>query len=156
MGFDTKKFKNADFKDRVETVPVPELKEFFEKDEKPVWKVRNLTGIEVGRINETGDKYKRLGAASKAMDGNDKEKVEAFKTLFGISETMSSKTAMHTEVLIAGSVEPLCDVGLASMIRDRFPVAFANITGRIYKLTGMGAEPGKPKSSGDAVTSEQV
>jgi len=156
MGFDTKKFKNADFNDRVESVPVPELKEFFDEDEDQVWKVRNLTGIEVGRINETGEKYKRLDAAAKAMDGNSKEKVEAFKTLFGVSGAMSSETAKQTEVLISGSVEPVCDVELASIVRDRFPVAFAKITRKIYQLTGQGAELGKPKGSGAAVTSEQV
>ena len=90
------------------------------------------------------------------MDGNSKEKVEAFKTLFGISGAMSAETAKQTEVLIAGSVEPACDVELASLIRDRFPVIFATLTRKIYQLTGLGAEPGKQKGSGNATTSEQA
>jgi len=156
MSFDTKRFKSADFSAREESVPVKELREFFEDGEDPVWIVRNLTGIEVGRINETGEKYKRLDAASKAMDGNAKEKIEAFKTLFGVSGAMSSETAKQTEVLIAGSVDPVCDVELASMIRDRFPVVFATLTRKIYQLTGQGAEPGKHKGSGKEMMSEQA
>jgi len=156
MSFDIKKFKSSDFSAREESVPVKELREFFEDGEDPVWIVRNLTGIEVGRINETGEKYKRLDAASKAMDGNAKEKIEAFKTLFGVSGAMSSETAKQTEVLIAGSVDPVCDVELASMVRDRFPVVFATLTRKIYQLTGQGAEPGKHKGSGKEMMSEQA
>lgn len=156
MGFDAKKFKNTDFSTREEDVPVPELEEFFGPDEEKVWRVRNLTGIEVGRVNETGEKYKRLDAAAKAIDGTQKEKVEAFKALFGVSQGMSQETAKQTEVMVLGSVDPVCDVELAGLIRDRFPVTFANITRKIYQLTGQGAEPGKRTGSGGNKTSEQA
>ena len=48
MGFDIEKFENANFKDRIETVPVPRLKRFFKlkKGEEPVWIIRGLTGFE--------------------------------------------------------------------------------------------------------------
>lgn len=156
MGFDTKKIKNTNFSMRTADVPVPELKAFFDEGDEAVWEVRNLTGIEVGRVNETGEKYKRLDAAAKALDGTQKEKIEAFKTLFGISQEMSQETAKQTEVLIIGSVDPVCDIELACLIRDRFPVAFSIITRKIYELTGQGAVPGKPQSSGDKGTSEQA
>lgn len=154
MGFDTKKIKNTDFSSRTAEVPVPELKAFFGQGDESVWKVRNLTGIEVGRVNETGEKYKRLDAAAKALDGTQKEKIEAFKTLFGISQEMSQETAKQTEILIIGSVDPVCDIEVACLIRDRFPVAFSTITRKIYELTGQGAVPGKPKGSGGKSTSE--
>ena len=34
MGFDTETFENTTFKDRVEDIPVPNLKKFFGDDEK--------------------------------------------------------------------------------------------------------------------------
>jgi len=156
MGFDTKKFKNADFSNRVEHVKVPELKDFFNDDSECVWQVRNLTGIEVGRVNETGEKYRRLDAAAKAMDGDQKEKVEAFKVLFGVANGMCTETAKQTEVLIVGSVEPVCDPELASIIRDRFPGTFAKLVRKIYQLTGLGADLGKSGGSGADLTLESV
>lgn len=156
MGFDVKKIKNTDFSARTAGVPVPELKDFFDDGEKPVWTVRNLTGVEVGMVNEVGEKYKRLDAAAKAFNGTHKEKIEAFKALFGVSQEMPQETAKQTEILTIASVEPVCDIELACLIRDKFPVVFATITRKVYELTGLGAVPGKPKCSGEVVTSEQA
>jgi len=155
MSFDTKKFKTAKFSPRTEEVEVPELKEFF-KEGKAVFVVRNLTGAEVGKVNETGEKYKQFDAASKALAGDQKEKITAFKVLFGISEGLTEDTAKKTEAMMTGTVSPECDPELAGLIRDRFPVVFTKITNKIYQLTGQGAMPGKPVGSGKKKKSKQA
>lgn len=154
--FDAKKFKNTKYTPRTDIVSVPSLADFFDKDEKPEWKVRNLTGAELGLLDAVSEKYKQFNAASKALSGTDKEKVKAFKTLFGINEGLTPETARRTEAVIIGSVEPKCDAELASLIRDRTAGDFKQIADKIYILTGLGAEPGKQKGSGKKQTSESV
>lgn len=147
MGFDDKAFKQANFKARTDDIRVPELADFFGDDD-PVWTVRGITGLEVGKANQVEEKYKQVDAAGKAMAGDQKEKIEAFKTLFGITEGLSPDFAKRTEILVMASVNPVCDIDMACRVRDHFPGVFVRLTQRIYELTGLGSEPGKLKGSG--------
>ena len=63
MPFDSKKFMGTGFVPREQKVPVPTFKDFFENGEKPVWTIRGLTGEQIARANEAGDRL----AASRAM-----------------------------------------------------------------------------------------
>jgi hypothetical protein len=59
---------------------VPDLKEFFEEGAEPLWRVRNLTGHELGRVNEAAERNKNVSAILEALvSANAKEKVEAVK-----------------------------------------------------------------------------
>ncbi len=92
MPFDIDKFQSATFKFREEEIPVPELKEFFSEGEKPVWRVRNLTGMEIFVVNEAMERNSRKNEAIEAiMSGERKERVEAMKeiamTLPGMTPT---------------------------------------------------------------------
>ena len=62
MGFDSKKFIKTKFTPRIEEIDVPDLKDFFPAGEKPVWKVRGLTGQELGRANEALDRSKDMAS----------------------------------------------------------------------------------------------
>lgn len=145
--FDVKSFKNSDFTARVEDVPVPGLAQFFAKGTDPVFKVRNLTGVEIGQIDSTGSKYRQVDVAAKALHGTEKEKIEAFKKLFGMSDKMTEQTARDTAALARGSVAPKCDLELAAFVRDRYPAVFSRLVRKIYELSELGACPGEPKGS---------
>ncbi len=147
MAFDVKKIKKTKFSSRESDVSVPELTEFFDADEPAVWKVRNLSGMEVGQVNETAKKYQQIEVAQKALVGTHEEKIKAFKSIFGVVDGLSEEMARRTEVLILGSVSPECDKDLAGIIREKYPLAFVKITDKIYEMTGLGAVPGKPKPS---------
>ena len=52
MAFDEKKFMNTKFTPRERDVKVPDMKDFFEPNEKPIFRVRGLTGHELARVHE--------------------------------------------------------------------------------------------------------
>ena len=52
MAFNADKFTNTKYKDRVEEVKVPELKNFFDEGEEPVWVVRALPATQVAIANQ--------------------------------------------------------------------------------------------------------
>jgi len=146
--FDTKKFKKTKFQNRTEEVPVADLAEFFDEGESPVWVVRGLTGQEVGQTKEAAAKNKNLSAVIEALEAAAKsEKVQGLTKALGVDE-IPQNIAERFEQLTLGSVEPTCDVDLARLLCERYPVMFYELTNKILALTGKGMEPGKPKGSG--------
>ena len=154
MAFKTEDFKSALYEPRVGEVPVPELKPFFDNG-KPVWKVKGLTGQEVGRANDAADRNKKI---SKVVEGvlsdNPKKIAQAVKQV--IDPDTPQDVAKRLEHMILGSVEPICDLELALKICERFPIEFYSITNKILELTGLGHLPGKPKPSGKTQKSGQA
>lgn len=145
MPFDTEKFQSAAFKFREEEIPVPELKEFFSEGEKPVWRVRNLTGMEIFVVNEAMERNSRKNEAIEAiMSGERKERVEAMKeiamTLPGMTPT---EYVRRLEALQIGSVEPKVTKEIAVKLAENFGNTFTHLSNRILILTHQGAEPGK-------------
>lgn len=79
MAFDQDKFMATGFVAREDTVPVPDLKGFFNKTEKPLWKVRGLKGVEIGRAREASDKNKTIKAVVEGLlENNSKKKQRPF------------------------------------------------------------------------------
>ena len=58
--FDSKKFLKTKFTPRTADVPVPDLREFFSDGTPAVWKVRGLTGHELGRAAEAAERNKSV------------------------------------------------------------------------------------------------
>jgi len=145
MPFDIDKFQSATFKFREEEIPLPELKDFFSEGEKPVWRVRNLTGMEIFVVNEAMERNSRKNEAIEAiMSGERKERVEAMKeiamTLPGMTPT---EYVRRLETLCLGSVEPKVTKEIAVKIAENFGNVFTHLSNRILILTSQGAEPGK-------------
>jgi hypothetical protein len=154
MPFDTKQFHKTKFKARTEDVPVPDLAGFFPDGESPVWTVRGLTGKEVGISAEAVSKNKNLTAVVDALASTvQAEKVQGLKDALGIGKVPDdiAKRIAHLE---AGSVSPKCDTELALKICEHFPIIFYELTNVILKLTGQGAELGKPVASTQTPESE--
>jgi hypothetical protein len=160
MAFDSKAFLRTKFERRTGEVPIEALKEFFEKGERPVWKVQSLTGQELGAANAAAERSQNLSAIVEAVQGRYKDKVKAFKGMLGLTDDMPVDVAKRIEMILVGSVEPdLQNEGgldLALKILEAFPIEFYLITNEITKLTGQGHIVGKPRPSGKKKTSNTV
>ncbi|MCP5006927.1 MAG: hypothetical protein GY941_23715 [Planctomycetes bacterium] len=154
MTFNVKAFKQEKFKVRTEDVPVPDLKQWFKKGTKAVWKVRGLKGKEVGVAKVAAAKNKSLaGIITMLQSAKVAEKTEAMEAVMDMAkDQVPENIAERLEHMILGSVKPKCDINLALKVCERYPVDFYNITTRILKLTGLGMMPGKHKRSGKKPT----
>ncbi|MBI9092798.1 MAG: hypothetical protein JEZ12_26580 [Desulfobacterium sp.] len=150
MGFDLKKYKKTKFEHATADVPLPPVfADFFGEGEAPVWKVRGLTGQEIGRVQVAAAKNLNLSAMADAMaSGKGKEKVKAFKEMLGVDEEKTPQALAEAfEKIVIGSVEPKVDLENVILLCTRSPTAFYNIHARIKELTDGGMVPGKSKGS---------
>lgn len=157
MDFDVNKFTNTAFKRREEDVPVPDLRDWFKglkEGEKPVWRVRGLTGEELARVNEASARNRNKNAVIDALNSDKSEKVtDAIRELIGTGSSVPDDLARRIELLTMGSVAPECTHQVAVKLAEAFPVEFYELTTKITQLTGLGSEPGKPKRSSSTQTS---
>lgn len=139
MPFDMKAFKKADFEARTGEVHVPGLKDFFDEGEKPVFKVRSVSGIEMAKANEATKKNRNLQTLLEGMLGGEaKEQVASFKSALGLDEKVPDDIAKRIELFTMAVVEPEVDREMAVLLSERFPVEFTTITNKILELTGKG------------------
>lgn len=153
---DLAKFMNASLAPREAEVPVPELADFFGKDEQPIWKVRGLTAAEVARSREASDRSEKIKSLVEAMAG-DGDKAAAIRENLGLSgDEVPEDVSRRIEMLCCGSISPALDDehrDVAVQLAAAFPIKFYEITNAIQELTGQGAELGKRKPSGGKKTS---
>ncbi|MFW9899903.1 MAG: hypothetical protein ACFFDY_01290 [Candidatus Thorarchaeota archaeon] len=150
MGFDVNKFQNAKFIERIESVKMEVLRDYFDPKEDPIFKVRNLTGEELGRVNQAVQKNKNVAAILDGLLSNiDRDKIEAIKQTIGTSDAkVPDDIARRLEMIQLGSVDPKVDLSLAKKLCRCFPIEFYDLTNAITRLTGLGSELGKAKPSG--------
>ena len=157
---DLTKFMAANFAQREAIIDVPELKEFFGKDEKPQWTVRGMTAAELGRAKETASEgMSTLRSLISALSGSDAEKASAIREAAGLSdEAVPQDVAQRIEFLMAASVSPKLEAeqrDIAVKLAEHFPTTFYSLTNKILELTGQGSEVGKRRVSGKAKESAQ-
>ncbi len=144
MNFDIKKFEAANFKDRVESVPVPRLTQFFsdkgKKKATPAWKVRGLTGEESAIAKQAVSENKNIDAILQAIGSKGKKDlVEGIKELAGLSsDNVPDELVQRYSWLENGSVDPVCSHEMAMKLAQNFPEDFYLLTNKIMQLTGMG------------------
>ena len=157
MGFDSKRFLATQFIPREEDVPVKDLKDFFGEGDKPVWRVRGLTGYELGKVEEIKRRNRKIENIIEGIvsDGSRKQ-VQAIRQLIGNTKEATDDIAKRLEMLVIGSVDPECDLDLAIKLLTAFPIEFFDLTNRVNLLTGKGHIPGKAKPSGKTPKSEQA
>lgn len=150
MSFDVKKFLKAKFTHRIEGVPVPDLAAYFPEGIKPVWKVRGLTGQELGQANEAAARNTTILAILEGIASRmSKEQTQAVKELIGVGGSTPQDVAKRLEQLMIGSVDPVCTQDLAVRLCEVYPVEFWELTNTIVRLTGLGQMPGKQEPSGE-------
>jgi len=154
MPFKAKEFKKAKFAYRTEAVPLPDLKDWF--DGPPEWIVKGLNGNELAHCKEMAQRNRKtIKAILETLASQQSEDVvEAVKHLTGTDGSVPMDIALRAELLVVGSVDPVCDIVLALKLNMTHPIEFQYLTKRIESLTGMGYEPGKSKPSGIEPTSD--
>lgn len=150
MAFKRDAFVDARLEPRRSEVPVSDMAHWFDDGDQPVWRIRGLTGKQLGQANEAAERNKNVNAILQAIASrNTKKKAQGVKDLLGLNtEDMPQDIAKRIEILIMGSVEPECDLQLALKVCQAHPVEFFAITQEILRLTGQGSTLGKPMPSG--------
>ena len=143
MGFKATDFKKARLSPRTETLPLPDLADWF--DGTPEWTVKGLNGNELARCKEKAARNRKtITAIIEALSTERTEDaVSAVKTLTGTDGAVPMSVALRLELLMAGSVEPACDIELAAKLNMAHPAEFQLLTTTIMRLTGLGHAPGK-------------
>lgn len=149
MPFDMKGFKKAEFRDRTEDVPVPELKQWFAEDEDPVFTVRGLTGVEVAIGRQAAEKYSNLKAVmEKIASSMAQEKADGINDVLALGNNTPEEAARRVEHLRLGCVSPELDAEAAAKFFEAYPITAYTLTNKIIALTGEGKTPGESKPSG--------
>jgi len=141
MGFDTKKFSNQQFEPRFKDIPVPELMDFFEEGELPVWKIRCLSGPELGYCKNSAKNDKAIDSMlGLLVSENISEKVEGLRNLFdlGVKNNRIGDIPERIHMLVQSSVDPICSLELAIKLSKVYPVVFYNLTNSILSISGKG------------------
>jgi hypothetical protein len=151
MGFDAKAFMKTKFVPRTAEVPVKALASFFPEGEKPIWVVRGLTGVEVAKSREIGEKTQRMQALADAFAAASKsEIVDELKESFGLGNENPLDFNKRIDQIVMGSVEPQVTQEQVVRLATVAPVEFYSISQKILELTGLGQEAEKkPPPSGE-------
>lgn len=146
--FDKKKFMKTALEPRTESVPVPDLKEFFDEGAETVWIVRGLSGHELGRVNEAKERNRNIEAIMQSlMSEKSAEKADAIRQLLGMDDSTPADIVRRIEMLTIGSVDPEIDHEFAVRLCTFYPVEFMLLSNAITKLTGQGAQVKKKLTS---------
>ena len=157
MAFDIEKFTESELNYRITDVKVPSLKEFFEKDEAPVWQVKGLTGHELAKVNEAIKLNKDVVSILSGISSEiHSEKIDAIKETLGINDTSPDDLVRRIAALKFASISPVITQEISVKLADSFPTIFYLLTNKIFELTGDGKSLGESKASGEIVTSEAV
>lgn len=152
MPFDAKKFKSTKWEPSVQEIEVDELKDFFKDGEKPVWKVRALTGVELARVREAVENNLKLKQqVERLFSKRPQEAADAADKII-MGPDIPSDIARRIEMLILGSVDPKCDLELAKKLCEHKGTLFHSLTNTILQLSGIGSVPGGSKPSGKTKT----
>ena len=144
MPFDAEKFLNTKMQPRTADVPVPGLSDWFDGEEKPLWKVRGISGQELGQAKQAVENRKDIAAlVAGIIGGQSAEKAESARKIMNIDDTVPANVALNIHLVKLGSVEPVCDEDMSVKLCTCFPVEFQIISKKILELTGQGQEPGK-------------
>lgn len=146
MGFDSERFKRAEYTPRVEKVTIPELAEFFGAGEAPEFVVRGLTASELHIALEASIRTKSVDAVVKAI-ATQQDQVEAIRRALGTSSETPGEISKRQSMLVFGTVSPVIDEGVAVALAKNFPAEFFLLTNHIRDLTGQGASRVKPRPS---------
>lgn len=152
---DLKAFENAQFTERTKDVPVLQLAGFFKEGEKPIWKIRCITGSEMFYAREAALKSQKGMAEliEEFTTGSlSEETTELLKSQIGLTVS-TEKAPIHRDVvlrrhvLVYGSIPP-CPENIAVKLSNEYGEVFQKITNELFGLYAEGNDPGELKGSG--------
>jgi len=153
MSIDLKKLKTTKFKDRTKDIEVEPLKDFFSKDDKPIWTVKALSGEELYLVRQAVERSRNIDElVSQLVSGSPKKKVEAALKSLGISDDLPEEYIRRLHCLRHGSAKPdlkndVEGLEICKIIAENHAVLFNRLTDEIMALTGLG-KLGEFKSAG--------
>lgn len=146
MSFDVNRFVNARWIPRTEDYIVtnPTILAYFDKDDKAIYKLRGLSGVELGACNLAATmEPERLALIEAIAARNLKEIQEHLKNTVGIGDLSPIDMSKRLEYMLKGLVDPEPSFDLCKTWLIAFPVEFIDITHIILKLTGQGHVSGE-------------
>lgn len=156
MGFNAEKFNNAEFEIPTRKIEVPQLADWFDKADEAFWTVKGLTAEESAITQEAQERNKSIGALMGAIvNATGKEQSDAIRSAVGLGDELPADVVRRIEILVQGSVDPICDRDTAIKLGTFFPTVFYRLSNNILELTGEGANVvGKHKRSTKQTTSK--
>ena len=146
--FDIQKFRDAKAVPRIKEIPVPQLIKFFEEGEKPIIKIRNITGHELAACKEAVVNNARIRAmVEKLVSSDSKQKAAGICEALGVSDKTPDDLVRRINILRYGMLEPEITNEDAVRFASIWPELFYDITNQIFILTGLGADLGELNAS---------
>jgi hypothetical protein len=143
MSFNVEKFDAAQVTIVTKTIPVPELKAFFE-DEIPEWEIRCLTGTELFVANEAASVASKTKVIIEAIaSGSDAGLKKGLETFLNKNDEMVPEELVRRHKLLEFGSIPPCPENICVKLAHNKPTTFTKITNEIIKLTGDGADLGE-------------
>ena len=144
MAFDYDKFDQASVTFPTEKIPVPQLKDFFGEGEKPEWEIKPLTGLELGIVEEAGQKSEAMRKLFEALVGNSVDKMKSgFDELFNLGDDPTPSQYLRWITMFELGSVPRCPKHIAVKVAHSQAGVFRTIVHEISKLSAMGADLGK-------------
>lgn len=148
MGFDIEKFRQAQFESRTKEIQAEALKVFFGKDEKPVFKIRNLTAEELAKVRDSVQRKKDIDSVVNLLASQGaKSKADGIKKALGWDDHPDDFVRRLT-IMEIGTVDPRLERDVCVKISEVNSMLFQKITDEIMLLSGEGQKLGEPNASG--------
>jgi len=144
MAFDYDKFDQTTVLFPTRKVPVPQLSAFFPEGEAPEWEIKPLTGLELGIVEEAGQKSEAMRHLFEALAGNTVDKMKSgFDELFNLGDDPTPAQYLRWVTIFELGSVPRCPKHIAVKIAHAQAGVFRNIVHEISKMSAMGADLGK-------------
>ncbi len=148
MTFNAEAFMATRFEPRTRDFPVPQLKRWFDKGDKAVWKIRALSGAELGNADEASRQKGALESMLKALTSiNSKDIQHEVEKLVGNTKEKPESIAKRMYHLHYGTVWPgpeeYCPFEIVRKICDEFSLLFLALSTAVLELSGEGNIPQK-------------
>lgn len=137
MPFNPEKFRAATYEDRVKTIPMPLLADYFDEGESPELTVRGLSADEVFASMEAGNTQKTIDDVLTSIESNESKR-EQLREVLGIKLDLSPEFVRKLHLFILGVINPKIERDIALKIQRCFPSEFLLVCNTINALTGQG------------------
>lgn len=148
MGFNVEKFMATNFEPNTREYPVPQLALWFDEGEKAIWKIKALSGAELGNADEASRQKGALEAIVNALTSvSSKDVKKEVERLIGHTKEKPESIAKRMYHLHYGTIwdgpEERVPFEVVRKICDEFSILFLELTNAVLILSGEGNIPEK-------------
>lgn len=146
MPFDYNKFEAASTTFPTKDIPVPTLTAFFPEGEKPVWKIKCMSGLEQAIVEDAvaNNFLEKRKAVVDACVGDSIEKMkEGYQALLGTGENIAPDVYVRWLKLVEYGSVPRCPEHICVKLAHAQGGVLRRLAHEISIISAMGAEMGK-------------